>query len=99
MTKAAFSSDHLLIATENYPMKVPTKPKLTALERRANQLANSLFAAVDAFHEREAEERAHQAEARTRRAIERQCRKSYFRKKYSEMGLWPLPPEGTPLNI
>ena len=87
-------------------MKVPTKKNMCAIERFALDWEKNL-ARAQARSEivekqriaREAQERLVQAELRTRRTIERQCRKSYFRKKYSVMGLWPLPPEGTPLNV
>ena len=76
----------------------------TNSRKKTNEFENNLkhFAAnFDRMLERsrlkEEQQRAAEADARTRRAIERQCRRKYFRLKYEKMGLWPLPPEGTPL--
>ncbi|MGO4566075.1 hypothetical protein AB4Z52_13590 [Rhizobium sp. 2YAF20] len=87
-------------------MKVPAKQKLSAHERNLLALKKSFehyFANIDKHIElqqaRVAEVRAKQADALTRRAIERQCRRKYFRDKYAKMGLWPLPPVGTLLKI
>ncbi|UFW65790.1 hypothetical protein RlegWSM1455_07145 [Rhizobium laguerreae] len=84
-------------------MKVPAKTKLTASEREIKRAFDNFFAnfdkQVDAYNACEEAARIANAEARTRRAIERQCRKKYYREKYTAMGLWPLPPEGTPVYV
>lgn len=63
----------------------------------ARALARS-EALEEARLKREAEERLARSQIRTRLAIERQCRKRYYRDKYTALGLWPLPPLGTPIN-
>ncbi|MGO8034962.1 hypothetical protein [Rhizobium leguminosarum] len=85
-------------------MKVTSKTTATT-KGRSNTLSRAfddLFAEIERKEAEdrviEAKRRADEAESRTRRAIERQCRKSYFRKKYAAMGLWPLPPLGTPIT-
>jgi hypothetical protein len=91
-------------------MKVPSRKAMTADDRYFHDMVRSLQVSIRNFHRQEdirqaqeaiqqAEEQAREAQLRTRRAIERQCRKRYFRDKYSAIGLWPLPPEGTSLGI
>jgi hypothetical protein len=82
-------------------MKVPAKAKLTRSDRDIQRAFDRFFANLDkqadADKANEEAARLANAEARTRRAIERQCRKKYYREKYIALGMWPLPPEGTPL--
>ncbi|MGX9991603.1 hypothetical protein ACS4RR_020970 [Rhizobium sp. Z1P35] len=66
-------------------MKVPAKAKLTRSDRDIQRAFDRFFANLDkqadADKANEEEARLANAEARTRRAIERQCRKKYYRKK------------------
>jgi hypothetical protein len=82
-------------------MKVPAKAKFSHSDRDITRAFDRFFANLDKQAEADkANEEAAclaNAEARTRRAIERQCRKKYFREKYIALGMWPMPPEGTPL--
>lgn len=92
-----------MVPTGNQLMKVTTKRSAATSSGRALVRAfDNLFAEIERIdaedRAREAVRRVEEAETRTRRAIERQCRKRYFRQKYEAMGLWPLPPVGTTLN-